>query len=77
MMESIAYHARVFGKGFIRMLVGAGTALCAGLAVCGFLAVTGKAGYAAVGEFLMSILCLAGAVAGVYLMGGNCKRRHK
>lgn len=77
MMESIAAHAMVLGKGFVRMLVGAATALAAILAVSGFAKVTGETGYSAVGEFLVSVLCMIAAIAGVYLMGGNCKRRHK
>ena len=77
MMENIVSHAQVLGKGFIRMLVGAVTAGAGALAVYGFIAVTRKAGYAAVGDFLLSLLAMIFAVCGVYIMGGRNKKEKK
>ena len=75
MIEMIAVHARVLGKGFVRMLVGAATACIAGLGIYGFAVVSRETGYAAVGDFLLSVLAMVLAVAGVYLMGGSCKKK--
>lgn len=77
MIEMIAVHAQVLGKGFVRMLVGAATAGIAGLGIYGFAVVSQETGYAAVGDFLLSVLAMVLAVAGVYLMGGSCKRGRK
>ena len=74
MMSAIAFHARVLGKGFIRMLVGAMTAGCIGLAVYGFTAIPSEGGYTAVVDFLFSVIFLAIAFIGVYVMGGNPKK---
>lgn len=74
MLEAIKFHARVLGKGFVRMLVGAATAGSAMLAVYGFATVSKEIGYAAVGDFLLSVMALVIAFGGVYLMGGNKKK---
>lgn len=74
MLEAIKFHARVLGKGFVRMLVGAATAGAGALAVYGFTVVRNEAGYAAVGDFLLSVMALAIALGGVYLMGGSKKK---
>ncbi len=74
MIDTIAYHAKVLGKGFVRMLVGAATAGAGALAIYGFAVVGNESGYAAVGDFLLSVLAMVIAVAGVYIMGGNKKK---
>ena len=77
MITFIAYHARVLGTGFVRMLVGAITAGFIAAAVYGFAIVPKEGGYAAVGDFLLSIFCLVVAFAGVYIMGGSKKKGAK
>lgn len=74
MMNAIAFHARVLGKGFVRMLIGAMTAGFIGLAGYGFMAIPSEGGYAAVVDFLFSVIFLVIAFVGIYVMGGNPKK---
>lgn len=77
MMNAIKFHARVLGKGFIRMLVGTITAGFAAAAVYGFAVIPKEEGYAAVGDFLLAIVSLIIALCGVYIMGGSQKKGAK
>ena len=77
MITTIAYHARILGKGFVRMLIGAATAGFIATSVYAFTVIPKEGGYAAVGDFLLAITCLVIAFCGVYIMGGSKKKGAK
>lgn len=77
MITTIAYHARILGKGFARMLIGNLTAGFIAAAVFGFTMIPKEGGYAAVADFLVAVICLVIAVMGVYIMGGSKKKGAK
>jgi hypothetical protein len=71
MSRKCGFHGMILLKGFIKMLWGTVlTAMIAG-SVYGFLAIPSEGGYAAVGDFLISVSIVGVAFIGIYLMGGN------
>lgn len=75
--ESVAHHAGIFLKGFVRTLYGVAVAGLVGLAVYGFVMVPTEGGYIAVCDFIVSVGTMAIAVMSMYSLGANKKRGAK
>lgn len=73
----VALHAKIFGKGFARMIWGVSAAGLLAMAGCGFAAVPDEGGYIAVCEFVAAVAAMVVAAVCIYIMGGNSRKNGK
>lgn len=66
---NIVHYAKITLKGFVRVILGAINAGLISLAVYGFMVVPGENGYAAVADFVLSVMLLILAGLFIYLLG--------
>ena len=71
-------HAKVFFKGFSRVLFGALTAGLYGMAIYGFSMIPAEGGYTAVCDFVAAVATTVVALSCTYAMGGaKPTKKHK
>lgn len=66
---NIGHHIMIMLKGFARVILGAISAGVVGLACYGLVLVPGESGYAAVADFVLSVMLLTFAGLLIYLLG--------
>lgn len=73
--ENIKYQAKVIFRGLVRMVWGTVTAGLVCLAVYAFIVIPNEGGYAAVGDFIVAVMCLLLVSVSVYVQGvGSFKK---
>lgn len=70
----LGYHCRILFRGFLRMVVGTGTAGAFAMAGYGFFKIPSEGGYIAVMAFLCAVITLGMAVSSMYTMGGGKRK---
>ena len=71
MAKIVAFHGKILGKGFVRMLCGMFTAGMLAAAGYAFAAIPSEGGYIAVCEFIAAVAATVVAASCIYIMGGN------
>lgn len=77
MAKIVAFHGKILGKGFARMLCGMFTAGLLAVAVYAFAAIPSEGGYVAVSEFIAAVAAAVVAACCIYIMGGNPQKKGK
>ena len=77
MAKIVAFHGKILGKGFARMLCGMFTAGMLAVAVDAFAAIPSEGGYIAVSEFIAAVAATVVAASCIYIMGGNPQKNGK
>ena len=77
MAKIVAFHGKILGKGFARMLCGMFTAGLLAVAVYAFAAIPSEDGYIAVCEFIAAVAAAVVAACCIYIMGGNPQKKGK
>lgn len=73
-VRAVRYHGIILITGFLRMVIGTGTAGAFAMAGYGFFKIPSEGGYIAVMAFLCAVLTLGFAVSSMYTMGGGKRK---